>query len=263
MAMNNSTYALITGASRGIGRELARIMASKGYSLLLSARDTSALQQLSQELHAEYSIQADYLACDLGKAEDVEKLITHIRQHNLQIKFLINNAGAGVYGEFLSTEWSQHHQIMMLNMCTVTRLCYELMPDLIRNQGRILNIASTAAFVPGPLLAVYYATKAYVLSLSQALRFELREKGVPITTVCPGPTHTGFQQAAGMTQARVMNIEYLPNAACVAHFAYNAMMKGKNIAIQGLLNKLLIFGTRLIPRSLAIRIVYTLQKMKK
>jgi short-subunit dehydrogenase len=239
---------LVTGASSGIGLELARIAAADGHSLILVARNEERLRQLAQELQRAHGTQVTTIPLDLSTPGAAERLAAAIAERGLQVDGLINNAGYGLYGPFLEHDPADQLGIIQLNVAALTDLIQRFLPGMVsRGYGRILNVASVAAFVPGPYLAVYHATKAYVLSLSEALAVELRGTGVTVTALCPGPVITGFQERSqmGLTAGhRLM----LVRADAVARQGYQAMRRGKRIAIPGLLNRLLVFGTRLAPR---------------
>lgn len=255
-------YALITGASFGIGRELAKVMAAKHHNLIITARNESELQGLANELKAQYSIEIHVIPCDLSTSEGPIALFNAVKQLSCSVEFLVNNAGFGVYGPFIHTDLTREQALLQLNCISLMSLCKLFADDLIANKGKILNIASVAAFYSGPLMSVYYASKAFVLSFSEALSFELQPFGVSVTAHCPGPTISNFQDAAGMNNSRLFNLMPVPDSATVALHAYNAMMKGQVIAIHGLSNRIMIFLSTLIPRSLRLKAVHAFQNSK-
>jgi short-subunit dehydrogenase len=246
--------ALITGASSGIGLELAREFAAHGHDLVLVARSASRLEDIAAELKRAHAVDARVLVKDLSlptAAEDVHREVTGA---GLVVEVLVNNAGFGVYGRFVETEWERELEMLRLNVVALTDLTKRFARDMIaRRRGRVLNVASTAAFQPGPHMAVYYASKAYVLSFSEALADELRGTGVTVTTLCPGPTRSGFQAVASMHRARMLRLSMM-DAASVARIGYRAVMAGRPTVIAGWLNRLVAFSVRLAPRQLVTRI---------
>ena len=245
---------LITGASAGIGLELARLFAADGYGLVLVARSRGRLEEVAAELKAAHSVEARVLAKDLSRPEAAEEVHGEVSAAGLRIDVLVNNAGVGAYGLFVETDWERDLEMLRLNVMALTALTKQFARDMAaRHAGRILNVASTAAFQPGPMMAVYYATKAYVLSLSEAVNDELRGQGVTVTAFCPGPTRSGFQAAAGMERARMFRLSVMDSAS-VARIGYRAVMAGKPVAIAGFLNRIVAFSVRFAPRRLVTRI---------
>lgn len=245
--------ALITGASSGIGADLARLFARGGYDLVLTARGEDALETLAKELREKHGATVDVVPADLGKPGGADGLVE--RLGGRQVDVLVNNAGIGQAGPFVELGGDGEAQMLELNMIAPTRLTRLLLPGMIeRGSGRIMNVASTAAFQPGPLMAGYYATKAYLLSLSEALAEELRGSGVTVTALCPGPTATGFQERAEMTETRLAKSGMMSSMA-VARAGYAGMRKGKPLVVPGFRNKVLIGIVRVWPRSLVRRVV--------
>src|SRR6267142_3603408 len=219
--------ALITGASFGIGQELARIFAREGYSLVLVARSGDKLRQLAAELEKANGTRSLILASDLSAPGSAAYLHDQTTRAEIDVDVLVNNAGFGQFGLFAENDLEECLQQIQLNITTLTHLTRLYLPEMVaRKSGRILNVASTAAFQPGPLMAVYYATKAYVLSLSEALAEETRGTGVTVTALCPGPTASGFQAGAAMEGSRLVRGRKLPTAASVARYGVAAMRKG-------------------------------------
>lgn len=252
MRNNRKETALITGASGGIGLELARLMAAKGHPLVLVARNEVKLRALKSELEKAYGLPVHILPLDLAQAGATKSLFETCRYLGLHIDLLINNAGFGDQGHFLDTDRNREQEMIALNIAALTDLCKIFAPAMDRQgYGRILNVASTAAFQPGPSMAVYFATKAYVLHFSEALAVELRSSGITVTALCPGPTQSGFAAAANMEQSLAFKSKRLPTAAEVAAYGYRAMMKGKRVAIHGWINNLLVLSLRMAPRQLA------------
>ena len=243
--------ALVTGASGGIGFEFARIFARNGYNLVLVARSAEKLDALKIQLEKEFSVQCLVVPCDLSVLAEVRELIEQIRKSGVTVDVLVNNAGFGDYGFFTETSWEKELQMINLNITSLTCLSKEYAQQMsLRKEGKILNVASTAAFLPGPLMAVYYATKAYVLSFTEALANELGGTGVTVTALCPGPTESGFQAIADIGETKLVKGKKLVSSREVAEFGYSALMKGKRVVIPGFMNKLQVFAVRILPRKL-------------
>ncbi|MGA1278133.1 MAG: SDR family NAD(P)-dependent oxidoreductase [Candidatus Kapaibacteriota bacterium] len=255
-------HALITGASSGIGLELARIMAREGHHLILTARNVLALEELANELRSQHKVDIHIIPCDLSEPRSAFTLRKEIKDRNLTINCLVNNAGFGLLGEFKDLDAEMQHRMIELNCNSLMALSRLFTDDLIASKGRILNIASVAAFYSGPLMAVYYATKAFVVSFSEALNFELQKHGVSVTAHCPGPTHSNFQERAGMHNTSLFTLLPVPDSKTVAEHAYRAMMKRKSLAIHGTVNRMMLFFGALSPRSLKVRMVHAFQSSK-
>lgn len=245
--------ALITGASSGIGLELARIFAQHKHDLILVARSEDKLNALKTELGEQ--VTTTVIAMDLSDPAAPQALYNAVENAKLNVDFLINNAGFGDFGKFKDNDWAKEQQMIQLNITALTELTKLFMPHLLDNKGRIMNVASTAAFQPGPYMAVYYATKAYVLSFSEALAHELKPCGVSVTALCPGPTESGFQDAAEMNHSKLVKGKSMPSSAVVAEYGYNAMMSGKRVAVQGVINKVLSQSVRFTPRRVMTSVV--------
>lgn len=253
--------ALITGASGGIGYEFAKLCAKDGYNLVLVARSAGQLQQIADDLSAKYGISATVIAKDLAVPGAPGEVFAELERAGISIDVLINNAGFADYGPFAEADLDKTLQMMQINMVTLTHLTRLVLPGMVaRQRGRILNVASTAAFQPGPLMAVYYATKAYVLSFSEAIANELHGTSVSVTALCPGPTETGFQQRAAMEDSKLVAGRQIMDAATVAEAGYRAMRAGRSIEIPGFGNKLGALAPRFVPRGLATRIVRSMQE---
>lgn len=247
-------YTLITGVSGGIGYELAKIFASHKNNLILVARNKEKLEVLATELKTGYGTDVIVFPADLSDRDMVTQLVEFINKKGIQVDKLVNNAGFGDSDPFLNTKWEKELPMINLNIIALTYLTKIFAKEMAaRKSGKIMNVASLAAFQPGPTMAVYCATKAYVLSLSESVAYELRGSGVTVTTLCPGPTHTGFQDGARLHGSRIFSRKN-PGGKEVAIYAYNAMMKGKRLAIHGALNRLMVFSTRLTPRKWVIAI---------
>jgi uncharacterized protein len=238
--------ALVTGASGGIGLELAKLLAAAGYDLALAARSAGKLEQIRDELQTKYGIKVDAVPVDLTSEDARGEL--HARVPSCDV--LVNNAGFANSGAFAALAERDLLDEVRLNVLAVTELTRFYLPGMLeRKSGKILNLASTAAFLPGPNMAVYYASKAYVLSLSEALAYEVRGSGVTVTALCPGPTVTGFQERANVESTLLFRFGH-GDAAKVAKAGFDGMMRGKTIVVPGFVNKLSAFSPRLTPRAL-------------
>lgn len=255
--------ALITGASSGIGYELAHIMAVKGFDLVLVARNSARLEEIKTELEKNIDIKVWIIAKDLSLPDAPKVLFDVLANGNIEVDILVNNAGFGDFGRFSETDWKKEKMMLDLNVRSLTEMTKLFLPAMLaRKSGRIMNLASTAAFQPGPLMAVYYATKAYVLSFSEAIAQELKGSGVTVTALCPGPTESGFQAAAALEESKMVKGKKLPTSKAVAEYGYTAMMKGKVVAIHGFVNKLFAGAVRFSPRSMVRATVMNIQKEK-
>jgi len=258
--MKNTKTALVTGASGGLGLEFARLLAADGYRMVLVARNETALQAATAEMQSLYGAEASYYATDLAKPDNVEALLQQLQTDNLSIDCLVNNAGFGDAGYFLEKPFELHHEMMMLNMHALTRLTHALAQEMkAKGHGYILNLASTAAFQPAPAFAVYAATKSYVLSFSEGLRYELRNTGVSVTVSCPGPTETPFHDRAATRTSKIMQMGMM-KAEVVAEQAFRAMKARKRRVVHGWLNKILVFSGIVTPRDLLIKTTHDLMK---
>lgn len=252
--------ALITGASNGIGLELAKVHASKGGNLVLVARNKSKLDELKIELENQYKIKVYTIGKDLSLSAAAQEVYDETKQLNIQIDYLINNAGFGDYGMFVDLDWNKQAQMIQLNITTLTHFTHLYLQDMVRRgEGKIMNVASTAAFQSGPTMAVYFATKAFVLNFSEAVDNEVRDKGVTVTTLCPGPTESGFQAAAAMEESALVKGKKFASSKEVAVYGYKSMMNGKTIAIHGFMNALMANTVRFAPRAFAVKMVRKLQ----
>jgi hypothetical protein len=242
--------ALITGASGGIGYELAKLFARDHHNLVLVARSASKLTQFADEMQRQFGIAATPIASDLSDPGAAQALFNQLQQANVPVDFLVNNAGYGVHGDFAQIPLSESLGQIQLNIEALTALTKLFLdPMLERRTGRILNVASTAAFQAGPLMAVYYASKAYVLSFSEALANELKPSGVTVTCLCPGPTETGFQERAAMGNSRLVKFGMM-SAKSVALQGYRAMLAGKPLVIAGFRNWVVAESVRFAPRKM-------------
>jgi short-subunit dehydrogenase len=246
--------ALITGASGGIGMELSHLFARDGYNLILVARSVEKLQTLARELEKAHGITATVLPADLSQPEAAHELYRQVHARSLCVDALVNNAGFGIMAELAKASLEDSLEMIQLNVTSLTILTQLFLPDMLKRQsGRILNVGSTGSFSPVPTMAVYAATKAYVLSFSEALTEELRGTGVTVTALCPGVTITGFQARSGVGGARMVAMGSM-TAEQVARVGYRALLRGRQVIVPGFLNSLMIFSTRLAPRSWMARI---------
>jgi short-subunit dehydrogenase len=247
--------ALITGASNGIGLELAKIHASKGGDLVLVARNKSKLDELKIALEKQFGVSVYIICKDLSAINSAQEVYEETTRRNIQVDYLINNAGFGDFGIFTETDWDKELQMIHLNITTLTLFTKLYLQDMVkRRSGKIMNVASTAAFQPGPTMAVYCATKAYVLSFTEAVSNEVSDKGITITALCPGATETGFQTAGGMDESKLFKGKKLPTAKEVADYGYTSMIKGKTVAIHGIMNYIMSNSVRFIPRALVLKV---------
>ncbi|MFC5367655.1 SDR family NAD(P)-dependent oxidoreductase [Salinirubrum litoreum] len=241
--------ALVTGASGGIGRELATLFARDGHDLVVVARSEEELIELGNRLQNDYGVTVTVVVKDLADPDSPAEIQSALDDRGVDVDILVNNAGFATYGRFLDTDLDTERDELQVNVLAVTELTKRFLPGMVeRGEGRVLNVASTAAFQPGPLMAVYYASKAYVLSFSEALTAELDETGVTVTALCPGPTDTGFQSRADMGASKLVQGE-LQDPAEVARAGYRGMQEGEAVVVPGLRNKLLTVAVRLLPRS--------------
>jgi short-subunit dehydrogenase len=254
--------ALITGASTGIGRELAYIAAENGYDVALVARTSEPLESVAADVERKTSRKAHIFPIDLSVPNAARALIADVAQAGLTIDVLINNAGFGLLGKFWELPDDAQMQMVQLNIGALTQLTRLYLPDMIeRRTGYILNVASTAAFQAGPLMAVYYASKSYVVSFSEAVHNEAKDFGVKVSCLCPGPTSTEFDKRAGMTNSKLFERGVM-SAVEVAHIGWNAMKEAKPLVVAGRLNATMAFLTRFAPRQMAAGMARALQEKK-
>jgi uncharacterized protein len=254
-AMSGRPIALVTGASSGIGAKLARELARDGHDLVLAARRVERMQTLAAELKA-VGAESTVISADLGKPGAAAALMRDIGARNLAIDVLINAAGLGANGRFDQSDQDRVAAMLQVNVVALTELTRLVLPGMVaRRRGKVLLVASTAAFQPGPQMAVYCASKAYVLSLGEALAYELRGTGVSVTTLCPGATATEFTQIAGADRAPLFNsvLPVMP-ADQVARIGYQGLKTGRKVVIAGLINKIMAVSGRLSPPSISMPI---------
>jgi short-subunit dehydrogenase len=251
--MNPETV-LITGASSGIGLELAHVFAREGYNVVGIAEHDRRLRSAMRGLEHEYGVRAWGLVQDLTSPVAVEKINAFLKAEKITVDVLINNAGFGIFGEFIATDWVDERELIELNIISLTELTKHFAQQMAkRGQGKILNIASIASFFPGVRMDTYYASKAYVLSFSLALAEELRMRGVQVSVLCPGPTRTGFETRSHATRSRLFG--RAGDARKVAEVAFRGVKRSKLVIIPGLRNKLNVFLSRFVPHKWLARIV--------
>lgn len=254
--------ALVTGASTGIGYELAKLFAADKYNLVLVARSRDRLEKVAAEILANHGVEVKVIAQDLSEPGAPVQLLEKTVGGGATVDILVNNAGFGTFGHFSQSGLAAQLAMMQVNIASLTMLTRLFLDDmLLRKRGRILNVASTAAFQAGPLMAVYYASKAYVLSFSEALANELKGTGVTVTCLCPGPTATEFHERAKMMDSRLL-IPTRMSVARVARIGYRGLMCGKTLVIPGMHNWVLAQVVRLVPRRTAAWIVRVFQERR-
>ncbi|HEV2012475.1 MAG TPA: SDR family oxidoreductase [Candidatus Dormibacteraeota bacterium] len=254
-----SKTALITGASSGIGYELALLFAADGFDCILVARSHDKLKALAARLEGDHRVKTLVLPKDLSKPSAVDEIYEEVSAASMEVDVLVNNAGFPVFGLFSETDLEVELEMLQVNVVALTALTKLFLRGMVaRRHGRMMNLASTAAFEPGPLMAVYYASKAYVLSFSEALANEVRGSGVTVTALCPGPTRTGFQKRGVMEDSRLVQGQ-IADARSVALAGYRGLMAGKTIVIPGFTNKLVPWIVRVSPRGTVTRVVRRMQ----
>ena len=258
--MSANPTALITGASGGLGAEIARVLASEGFDLLLVARNERKLQALKEELEAAHGIKAYVFPCDLAREDAALDVYDYVLGRGLCIDALVNNAGFGDSGAFHEADWQRQRDMVQVNVVVLMQLTRLIVPHMVEREcGMVLNLSSVAAFSAGPYMSVYYATKAYVLSFSEALSEELRGTGVTVTALCPGSTATGFESAAAMGSGSSM-FHHAASATTVARDGCKAMRAGKPVCLQGAFTKVMAIGSRLVPRYIARKVAMMMNR---
>lgn len=258
----NVPYFVVTGASSGIGEAMCYVLAQNGYDLIMVARRLERLTQIKEDIESRYGRHVVIIQADLSNIKSLDQLYEQCQCYS--VVGLINNAGYGLYGEFVTLELEDELNMIDLNIKTVHYLTKLFLKDFVqKNEGYLLNVASTAAFQSGPLMATYYATKGYVLQLTEAIAKELEVKpsNVVVSVLCPGPVDTEFQQKAEIKVAK--SVITTPTAHEVAHYAYSQLMKKKTVIVPGVFNRSLLLLNRLIPRKLGCQIVYQTQLKKR
>lgn len=252
---------LITGSSSGIGLEMAKLFAEQGHNLVLVARSRDILENLKNDLSKGRKIHIEVIPLDLTTPEAVSQLCKTLKEMQIEVNVLINNAGFGLSGAFWETDKQKTLEMIQLNVTALTELTQAFLPSMVqKRRGQILNVSSTAAFQPGPYMAVYYATKSYVQSFTEAIATELEATGVTVSALCPGPTHTQFQKVANMELSKLFRKNPSMSAKRVAEIGLEGLKKQKPVVIAGLRNKIMAHSVRFAPRSLIKRIVKNLHQ---
>lgn len=253
---------LITGASSGIGRELASLFAADGSQLVLVARREDRLQQLASELESKHGTKSIVIAADLSQPESSERVFSTLQEQGVEVDVLVNNAGFGQLGRFAEIDLQRQLNMIQVNVAALVHLTRKFLPGMIeRKRGAILNLGSTASFQPGPNVAVYYATKAFVLSFSEAISEEVSSSGVTVTCLCPGPTITEFGEDSKMHDTPVFQHNAMTVEA-VAKAGYKALRRKKRLVIPGVVNNLLATSVRFTPRGVLLKVMTMLQPLK-
>jgi short-subunit dehydrogenase len=254
--------ALVTGASAGIGYELAKLMARDGYNLVIVARNGDKLRTVASELESSHDCRVAALPKDLSVAGAPDEVFGQLQENSVELDVLVNNAGVGASGPFHKIDTKTTTDLIQLNVAALVHLTRLVLPGMIeRGRGRVLNVASTAAYQPGPFMATYYASKAFVLSFSEAVATELRGTGVTVTAFCPGPTDTGFHEHAGTKRSKVAGGTFTMDPESVARIGYAAMLKGRRTTIAGLKNRVGAFASaRVLPKRFVLNTIATLNR---
>ena len=244
-------YTLVTGATGGIGYEIAKVFARNKHNLILVARNQEKLEKIKIDFEKDYSISVVVISMDLSNIDAAKDLYEKTTAEGYIVDNLVNNAGFGDWAGFLDSDWKRQYEMVQLNITALMQMTYLYGNDMRKfGEGHILNLSSVAAFCAGPNMSIYYATKAYVLSFSEAVAEELRGTGVTVTALCPGPTATGFEKAAEMKNSKMFTFFKPASAEAVARYGYNKMMKGKVVAYYGMPTNIMNIGSRLSPRSI-------------
>lgn len=254
--------ALVTGAASGLGYELATLLANDDYKLILIDIDASSLAKVKIELETNFNIEVVMLVKDLSNPSIAQEIMADI--DNEPIDVLINNAGFGLFGSFIDTDWERESEMLHVHILTTTHLTKLVLEGMVkRGYGKILNMSSLAAFQPGPLMAIYYASKGYMLSFSEAIANELKGTGVTVTALCPGPTKTSFQKTVSSDSVDNKITFNMASAKAVAAYGYKAMLNGRTYAIPGKFNKFLAILPRIVSRNAAASIVRRIQEKNR
>lgn len=256
--------ALITGAASGIGYQLAYIFARNNYNLVLVDKQEQKLTEIAENFTQQFSIFVKTFAKDLSVPTSPEEIFTELQQASIKVDVLVNNAGFGTYGVFAETDLDTELKMLQVNIVSLTYLTKLFLKDMVeQGYGKILNVASAAAFQPGPLMAVYFATKAYVLSFSEAIASELEGTGITVTALCPGPTASEFQQTAAMSDSKIASVNRMMDTETVAKIGYRSLMANKTVVVPGVRNKILTESVRFTPRNLVTKVVKRMHELKK
>jgi short-subunit dehydrogenase len=257
-----SKTALITGSSSGIGYELAKVHAKQGGNLVLVALNKNKLDELKSDIEGKDKVKVYIIEKDLSLPGAVGEVYDELKQQKISVDYLINNAGFGDFGLFAESDWNKQEKMINLNIIALAHFTRLFLPDMIdKGSGKIMNVASTASFQPGPTMSVYFATKAFVLSFSEAVSNEVKDKGITVTALCPGSTETGFH-AIVMGDSKLLKDRKKSSPSEVALYGYRAMMKGKTVAIHGFKNKIMATSVRFFPRDLVVKATRKIQEKK-
>lgn len=252
---------LITGASGGLGRELAILFAKDGYNLVLVARSDNRLYALKDKLESECGVKVSVFPKDLSEKYAAADVFDYTQSNNIKVDVLVNNAGFGDFSSFADADIKKLHNLIEVNITALMELThFYLKPMIESGGGKIMNLASTAAFQPGPMMSVYYASKVFVLHFSEGLSVELKNAGVSVTAFCPGPTKTGFSANAELGGSGLLKNLNWASCESAARYGYKKLMQGKVVAIHGLRNKIMAAATKIVPRALTRNIVYRIQR---
>lgn len=255
--------ALITGAASGIGYELACMFAAKNYDLVLVDRNEFKLLEVAIDFKDKFNTLVKTIVKDLSFPYAAEEIFAELQKEHIPVQVLVNNAGFGSYGFFNETNLIAELELLQVNLVCLTHLTKLFLKDMVKQgKGKILNVSSAAAFQPGPLMAVYFASKAYVLSFSEAIANELENTGVTVTVLCPGSTVSAFHERTGMADSNLLKGKNMMDAKTVAQMGYDGLMRGKTIVIPGLVNKILAKLVGFFPRNLVTKVVRTMQEDK-
>lgn len=258
------TYALITGATGGIGLEFARIFAKEKHALILVARNGERLKKIKTSLEADYRIQVETIVCDLAGDHVPEQIFRYTEEKGWRVDILINNVGFGDHNCFFDTAWERQKNMIDINITALAHLAHLYGKKMRENRlGKILNVASVASFCAGPYMSVYYASKSFVLSFSEALSEELSPYGVTVSVLCPGPVKTGFEKNAGLEDSKMFKILLVSDPGSVARAGYRGLMRGKTLVYHGLITKMGNIFFRLIPRALSRKFTKYINTVKE
>jgi len=262
--MSTKKTALVTGAAYGIGYELAYIFAVNNHDLVLVDKNTEKLAEVLDEFPRKFNVSVKAIVKDLSISTSPEEIFLELQQANIQVDILVNNAGFGTHGTFAETDLNKELQMLQVNLVSLTHLTKLFLREMVdRGYGKILNVASAAAFQPGPLMAVYAATKAYVLSFSEAIANELEGTGVTVTVLCPGPTASEFHQASLMGNFQIPDVKKMMDTKTVAKIGYQGLMRNQTVVIPGIKNRILAESIRFSPRNLVTKIVRSMNELEK
>lgn len=254
-------YTLITGTTSGIGKRFAEKFAKNKYNLVIVDKYEKSLKEQKRYLENKYKIKVKYITKDLSLEDSCKEIYDEVKESNIDIDILINNAGFATFGNFIDIEWNKQKDLAMVNMIAVMQLSYLFGKDMAkRKKGKIVNISSISSFTSGPFMATYYASKAFVRSLSESLHEELKKHNVSVITICPGPTKTNFEQRAKMYKSYMFRKLKVDTSLDVVNKSYNAIMNNKAVYVVGFINKLMAFSTRFISLKISRKLAFLINK---